>query len=52
MKYLVLHKGEAFYTNWFSKENNYETGMIVFNMENNTYTTDGDKWKKIEQDHL
>ncbi len=52
MNYLILRDGEAFYTNWFDYENNYNDGMVVFNLLTDTYTTDGINWKEIEQDHL
>lgn len=52
MNYLILHDGKSFYTNWYSYDNNYVDGMIVFDFRNSQYTTDGIKWLPIEEDHL
>ena len=41
MKYLILHDGEAFYTDWFSVENNYIPGMVVFDLVADVFTDDG-----------
>lgn len=51
MRYLITGTGEPFYTNWFSVENNYSPGMIVYDLSEDTYY-DGDTWKGIEYDHL
>jgi len=52
MTYLILHEGKAFYTEWFMAENNFVEGMTVFNLDADTFTTDGEKWQAIEFDHL
>lgn len=52
MNYLILHEGNAFYTNYYDKENNYVEGMIVFNLLSHTYTLDGDLWRDIDEDSL
>ncbi len=53
MNYLVLPETlDPFYTNWFDAENNFVDGMVVFNLLNHTYTTDGINWYKVKQDHL
>lgn len=53
MNYLVQPKdSHPFFTRWFDAENNYELGMIVYNLIDNTYTTDSITWKPIAEDHL
>lgn len=52
MNYLILHNGQAFYTNWYDKENNYADEMVVFNLLSHTFTTDGENWQIIEEDSL
>lgn len=52
MRYLILYNNESFFTNWFLAENNYETGMIVFDLTNSKFTSDGENWKEIETDNL
>ena len=53
MTYLILPKdSEPFTTDWFDAENNYVEGMIVFDLVNWSYTTDGKNWKYITFDHL
>ena len=53
MNYLiVINSHEPFYTNWFDAENNWIEGMIVFNLLNHTWTSDGKTWHEIKQDHL
>jgi hypothetical protein len=43
-----------FITKWYTYDNNYVegTGMIVYDLEKNHYTTDGESWQEIETDHL
>ena len=52
MNYLILHNGEAFYTNWYDKDNNYVSGMVVFNLLADTFTIDGENWLEIQEDSL
>ena len=52
MKYLILHDGEAFYTDWFSVENNYIPGMVVFDLVADVFTDDGNVWHQIGIDYL
>jgi hypothetical protein len=52
MQYLIYHEGKAFYTNWFDAENHYVTGMIVFDLLDDSFTTDGVNWNEIPEDHL
>jgi len=41
-------------THWFDAENNYnpELDMVVYDLENHKYTSDGQKWEEIVEDHL
>ena len=58
MRYLVtyLESGfpKAFYTDWFDSENNFNIGigMIVFDLANHQYTSNGLDWIDIDFDHL
>ena len=55
MRYLITTKFyEPFFTKWFEPENhfNIELGMIVYDLINCLFTTDGYQWDKIEIDHL
>lgn len=52
MHYLIYYNGTPFYTNWFTVENNYVDGMVVFDLLNHEYTNDGKEWKEITEDHL
>jgi len=53
MQYLIQPiDSEPFFTKWFEPENNFMPGMIVYDMHNLTYSTDGKVWKEIEIDHL
>ena len=56
MRYLVTTK-EAyapFLTEWFDYENHFnpDLGMVVFDLLNCKYTTDGKNWVDINIDHL
>ena len=54
-QYLITTKtGEPFFTDWFDPENNFnaEAGMVVYDLFNYLYTTDGKNWKDIQEDHL
>ena len=52
VRYLILHDGDAFYTEWFSLENNYLPGMVVFDLTRGVFTSDGKSWSEINIDHL
>ena len=52
MKYLIIYKSEAFYTNRYSFENDYANGMIVVDIYTHKITFDGQTWKDIEEDSL
>ena len=55
MNYLItMDNQEPFLTNWFEYENNFQegAGMIVYNLLDITYTTDGVNWQDIEEDSL
>ena len=49
-------KGEhkPFLTEWFDSENHFnpEIGMIVYDLVEKKYTSDGKEWHEIEEDHL
>lgn len=52
MRYLIHPKdSEPFLTMWFY-EDKHELGMIVYNLWNQTYTTNGTDWKPIAVNHL
>ncbi len=55
MQYLITTKDNPpFLTKWFDAENNFnsELGMVVYDLINNKYTTNGIDWADIEFDHL
>ncbi len=57
MRYLITCNDgsfDPFLTKWFDPENNFddEVGMVVFDLNMFSYTTNGTDWKPIHQDHL
>lgn len=55
MRYIVTTKdNKPFLTDWFDEENHFnkEVGMIVYDIINNVYTTDGENWLEISIDNL
>lgn len=53
MNYLIQPKdSEPFLTNWFQYPNHYLEGMVVYDLVNAMYTTNGIDWKPIATDHL
>ncbi len=60
MKYLIIYTNpetgnrEAFYTNWFDSANNFNADcvMIVVDRTRHLFTTDGETWRDIDEDHL
>lgn len=51
-RYIIIHEGKAFMTEWYAYENNYAPGMIVIDTEHLQVTFDGFTWQDIEEDHL
>ena len=52
MRYIIIYKEEAFYSVWFSTENNYAEGMIVIDTFLNKVTFNGSEWNEIEFNNL
>lgn len=56
MRYLVTTNDthSPFFTEWFDPENNFnpEIGMIVYDLKEFKFTTDGVNWNEITFDHL
>jgi hypothetical protein len=55
MRYLVTMTAEPpFFTMWFDCGNDWlrSCGMVVYDLENSLYTTDGKTWEPIEFDEL
>lgn len=57
MRYLIYDKnaepGERlFFTNYFTVENCYSPGLVVFDFQKGTFTDDGENWHLITDDHL
>lgn len=53
MRYLIIPKdSEPFMTAWYDGENNYVPGMVVYDLDDLCYTTDGRIWNDIPLDHL
>ncbi len=54
MRYLVTTQDykPPFFTMWFEYENHYQNGMIVYDLFNSLYTTDGKTWEPVETDQL
>ena len=56
MQYLITtnETDKPFLTDWFDAENNFNSDvqMIVYDLVNLVFTTDGKTWKPIDIDHL
>ena len=55
MRYLVTVENlPPFLTNWFDYDSHWRDGigMMVYDIYNQTYTTDGKIWSEIEKDQL
>ena len=56
MRYLITTKEvkSPFLTNWFEPENHFnpDIEMIVYDLVERKFTTDGKNWHDIEIDHL
>lgn len=54
-RYLITMDGEEpFTTEWYDFQNNYraDLNMIVYDLHNNLYSTNGIDYKELENDHL
>lgn len=57
MQYLITYtdlRFYPFYTKWYEYENHFseDSGMVVFDLINHLYTTNGKDWQSIPEDHL
>jgi hypothetical protein len=56
MRYLITTKevNSPFLTDWFDAENHFnpDEEMVVYDLCNNEFTTDGKTWHKLDVDHL
>ena len=55
MRYLITTTSQdPFLTEWFQSENHFnkDVGMVVYDLQTERYTKDGNKWEKIDVDHL
>lgn len=53
MKYLItIPQQPPFLTNWYNFENHFILGMVVYDLHNFTYSTNGKQFNDIPQDHL
>jgi len=55
MRYLVFVPNQTpFFSPYFDAENNFndEVGMQVVDLAKGLYTSDGENWNQIEEDHL
>ena len=55
MRYLITtNHAEPFFTKWFDPENHWIKGveMIVYDLNNYSYTKNGTDWIRIEIDNL
>jgi hypothetical protein len=52
MRYLITGDFEPFFTKWYEYENHYAEGMIIYDLKDNVYSTDGKTWQEIQFDHL
>jgi hypothetical protein len=55
MRYLITTTiASPYFTKWFDTENtfNAEIQMVVYDLLDEKYTTDGEKWHEIEVDNL
>ena len=55
MRYLITTRDlPPFYSAYFDAENHFnaDAGMVVFDLHNDTYTTDGENWPSINIDRL
>lgn len=52
MRYIIINNGLVSYTKWFEAENHFIDGMIIIDLVEDKFTTDGITWQNIEFDHL
>jgi hypothetical protein len=55
MRYLVTTNSTSpFFTDWFDAENHFnsEIEMVVYDLSECKFTSDGKTWNRIEIDHL
>ena len=56
MRYLITTEGThpPFFTKWFEPENHFnkDLGMVVYDLHEEMYTTDGITWNEISVTHL
>lgn len=55
MRYLITSKdNEPFLTEYYQFENHFnpDIGMVVFDLAKSSYSTNGQDWMDIEEDHL
>jgi hypothetical protein len=55
MQYLITTNiQQPFLTKWFDADNHFnpDVEMVVYDLINNVYTTDGHTWLNINIDHL
>lgn len=48
MTYTIIYKGEVWHSNNFDAFESYRTGMVVIDMVNNVFTSDGLNWNEIK----
>lgn len=55
MQYLIVSSTgqfEPFVTPYFDADNLYAEGMVVYDLHNLRYSSDGATWNPIQEDHL
>jgi hypothetical protein len=53
MRYLIfMPQHTPCFTNYFDAQNIFVDGMIVVDLLNQVFTTDGEVWENVELDHL
>ena len=56
MRYLIttIEAYAPFLTKWFEPEQHFNSDleMVVYDLELNKYTTDGETWHDLQVDHL
>lgn len=55
MRYLITYTHalvEPFYTKYYDYENNFVSGMVVFDLTRHIYTTNGRDWIDTPVNHL
>lgn len=50
MRYLITGLDEPFFTERFDPENDWEKGVVVFDLKYSQYMDDGNYWKDIMED--